>query len=232
MKKKLTSVKAGSKVASQKTGTTAPDLPRITPLGEPQHTGNTISQLAATTEFNLGTTISQIAASFDSMWREEIEEMWQWFDEKQRENSHHENALKVLQKALESVGDDPAMTPEVKKIVEVFIHLVKYRRPHFNYEIETILRPVIEQTEEATIKESVRKAGSAPKKSDGMKGALQMYKNWVEKPATHKNQTAFTSAVVKAKFCDTVVTATNWLNQFRTEHPGVELEKKLPHKNN
>lgn len=144
------------------------------------------------------------------------------------DNSHHEKAMDVLQAAVRSAGDDPAMTPEVKKIADSIIYLLEYRRPLFDYDIDTIFRPVIEQTEEATIKESASRAGRTPKKRKGKNSALLLYKEWVRDPTKYKNQTEFIKVVENKKYCDSRTTALKWLNQFRTEEPNDKLEKILP----
>lgn len=154
----------------------------------------------------------------------------QWFDEKNRENAPHEDALDVLGKTLESVSNDSAMTPEVKKIVDMFISLIDYRLPLFNYELETIFRPVITQSKKAAITEATRKAGSASKKQSGKDSALTFWEEWSRNPNKYKNQAVFCRTIIKQQLCDTENTAKSWVNEFRRTHPSANLEKILPQK--
>lgn len=176
------------------------------------------AEFTFTSEIEVGQAVSQslneIKRSFNDKFNNQLEA-----------NKHHEAAMDALVSALDGAKNDPAMTPEVRKIIEWFVYLSEFRRPLFSYEIETILRPVIEQTEKATVTESVRKAAKATRKKTGKDAALLMYEAWAAKPTTFKNQTQFTRAVKAAKYCDSITTALDWLNHFRTTQPCEELEK-------
>jgi hypothetical protein len=58
-------------------------------------------------------------------------------------NAHHEKAVGILKRSIQSAADDPAMTPEVREVAELFILLIEDRNP-FSYEFEDFLVPVIE----------------------------------------------------------------------------------------
>lgn len=155
-------------------------------------------------------------------------DMAEEFARQQEANKHHEAAMDVLEGAIRGAYNDPAMTLEVKKITEVFLILLERRRPLFNYKLETIFRPVIEEAGNEAVAEATRHAAKAPRKKTGKDAALLMYEEWAAEPVKFKNQTQFTKAVKAAKHCDSRTTALDWLNQFRTTQPCEELEKILP----
>lgn len=47
----------------------------------------------------------------------------EWFEEGLKVNAHQEEAVSILRDAIQSAGEHPNMTPEVKGFVELFLEL-------------------------------------------------------------------------------------------------------------
>lgn len=95
-----------------------------------------------------------------------------WLEDGIKANTHHENAIGILKKAIQSAADDPAMTPEIKEIAEVFIILIDDRNL-FNYEAEDFLHPVIKIGKEEGRIEITRKGGKKRAENDNRTQVLQ-----------------------------------------------------------
>lgn len=172
--------------------------------------------------------------------------LMQLFKENEQANKHNIAAQDVLLKALESAISDPVMesSPEVKRIAELFHRLINYRRASLSFTPESIFEQILEPHEGHIRKkvggEWARQGGKGFKKKQGRAEALLMYGElvvWANNPETrpkwvnkHKkiNQTTFCTAIIKAKLCDTMPSAVEWLDRFRIDQPDAELEKILP----
>jgi hypothetical protein len=94
-------------------------------------------------------------------WREDLfkqnKKLFKWLDDGTKVNAHHEKAVGILKKSIQSAADNPAMTPEVRKVAELFILLIEERNL-FSYEFEDFLVPVIETVGKDTKSKSGRHA--------------------------------------------------------------------------
>ncbi|SDY63959.1 hypothetical protein [Nitrosomonas sp. Nm33] len=81
-----------------------------------------------------------------------------WFHEGSRANCHNEKAEKVLLDALESAANDPAMTPDVNKLIDTFIYLLKHKRAMFKYDYSNYFEPLIEHERKNARTETARNA--------------------------------------------------------------------------
>lgn len=84
---------------------------------------------------------------------DEGQKLSKWYKDNYRTNKHHEKALKILKNALQSAANDPAMTPEIKEIAEMFALLVEDREP-FEYGFDAIINPVVKIVSRDTKSES------------------------------------------------------------------------------
>jgi|GEM_PF-6946469 len=96
--------------------------------------------------------------------REELEksekqrqELYKCFNEKLKANAHHEKAVEILKKAIQSAVDDPAMTQEIKDIADGFIALIEGRE-FFQYDYYGFFKPLIELERKEGKSESGRNA--------------------------------------------------------------------------
>lgn len=72
----------------------------------------------------------------------EAQEFRKLTEEKLKANEHHEKAIEVLRKAIQLSASDPAMTPEVKNLAELFMILIDDREA-FTYDFDAVMKPVV-----------------------------------------------------------------------------------------
>jgi hypothetical protein len=93
----------------------------------------------------------------------------------------------------------------------------------------------LEKAPAKAIKESTSRAGSAEKKKDDKKEALELWRKWGKNPDMFKNKTEFCTALTNRKpgkkenYCSHN-TARKWFECFRENHPQPSIEHLLPTK--
>lgn len=99
------------------------------------------------------TTVREYVAGLSPEKKEEHEKLMKWLKENFEANAHHEKAIAILKKAIQSAIEDPAMTPEIKGVVESLIYLIEDREL-FQYDLEAFMEPVIKIVKKDTQSES------------------------------------------------------------------------------
>ena len=162
--------------------------------------------------------------------KESMEKFRKLCDEQLKANAHNIKAEKVLLEELRSAASHPDMTPDVRDLVDTFIHLIRYKVPLFQYDYSSYFEPVIEHERKAGISEHKREIAEHSRKPEGRERAKQLWDKWALNPAMFKNQTKFCAQLVNECFCDSQNTALRWCKEFREEEPNTALEKILPQK--